>query len=78
MFFTKTKTTYNIFFLLLENGKEILSMNEVLSYLLKSSRPLIDETDLSEIQHYDAGEWQNLVDDIRGMVVTYPGMVCIL
>lgn len=53
-------------------------MNEVLSYLLNSSRPLIDETDLSEIQHYDAGEWQNLVDDIRGMVVTYPGMVCIL
>jgi hypothetical protein len=45
---TKTRTTYNIFFLLLENGKEILSMNEVLSYLLKSSRPLIDEQDLSK------------------------------
>lgn len=52
-------------------------MNEVLSYLLKSSRPLIEEPELSEIQQYDAGEWQNLVDDIRGMVVTYPGMVCI-
>lgn len=57
-----------------ENGKEILSMNEVLGYLLRSSKPLIEEADLPTVLNYDAEDWQNIVDDIRGMVVTCPGM----
>nr|AMN88357.1 DROSHA [Mytilus galloprovincialis] len=57
-----------------ENGKEILSMNEVLNYLLRSSKPMVDETMLKQVQDYDANDWQNIVDDVRGMVVTYPGM----
>jgi ribonuclease-3 len=31
-----------------ENGKEILSMNEVIGYLLKSYKPVIDEMDLMQ------------------------------
>lgn len=50
-------------------------MNEVLNYLLRSSKPMVDETMLKQVQDYDANDWQNIVDDVRGMVVTYPGMV---
>ncbi|XP_022323160.2 ribonuclease 3-like isoform X3 [Crassostrea virginica] len=60
--------------LLPENGKEILSMNDVLSYLLKSSKPLLEETELSQILKYDVHEWQSFVDEVRGSVVTFPGM----
>ncbi|XP_048775067.2 ribonuclease 3-like isoform X2 [Ostrea edulis] len=60
--------------LLPENGKEILSMNDVLSYLLKSSKPLLEETELAQILNYDVHEWQGFVDAVRGSVVTYPGM----
>ncbi|XP_062584248.1 ribonuclease 3-like isoform X1 [Saccostrea cucullata] len=60
--------------LLPENGKEILSMNDVLTYLLKSSKPLLEETELSQILKYNVNEWQGLVDEVRGSVVTYPGM----
>lgn len=59
--------------LLPENGKEILSMNDVLSYLLKSSKPLLEETELAQILKYDVHEWQGFVDEVRGSVVTFPG-----
>lgn len=52
-------------------------MNEVMSYLLRSSKPLIKESALPNIQAYDATEWQGVVDEVRGMVVTHPGMVCV-
>ena len=58
-----------------DNGKEILSMNEVLAYLLRSSVPLLEETELAGLLKYDQQEWQNLVDQVRGMLVTYPGKV---
>ena len=32
-----------------ENGKEILSMNEVLNYLLRSFVPLVNQEDLPDI-----------------------------
>lgn len=57
-----------------ENGKEILSMNEVLLYLLRCSKPLLEETELAQMLKSDQHEWQNFLDEIRGMVVTYPGM----
>lgn len=59
----------------LDNGKEILSMNEVLNFLLRSSRPLLEETELANMLTLDENEWQNTVDEVRGMIVTYPGMV---
>ena len=58
-----------------DNGKEILSMNEVLSYLLKSSMPLVRSEDLRDIAAMSQGEWMDYVDEVRGMIVTMPGMV---
>ena len=59
-----------------ENGKEILSMNEVISYLLKSgTKKLMDEMDLLSMTKMPPREWQdNVVEKIRGQLVTYPGM----
>ncbi|XP_046403440.1 ribonuclease 3 isoform X2 [Ischnura elegans] len=58
-----------------DNGKEILSMNEVLFYLLKCNRPLIDEeSQLANMIKMPQFEWQNFADEVKGMVVTYPGM----
>ena len=59
-----------------DNGKEILSMNEVINFLLRSSKPLLDEMELGAMLQMDDHEWQNFVDEVRGMIVTYPGMVC--
>ncbi|KAL8611810.1 hypothetical protein ACOMHN_053531 [Nucella lapillus] len=59
--------------LLPENGKEILSMNEVLKFLLRSSRPLVNESDLPVIQNLDQDEWQSWVEKVCGMIVTCPG-----
>ena len=58
-----------------DNGKEILSMNEVLSYMLRSSRMLCEETELSNLLKLDESDWLNYVGEVRGMIVTYPGMV---
>ena len=41
-----------------ENGKEILSMNEVISYMLTSYSPLIEEMDLMPMTKMSQSEWQ--------------------
>ncbi|RZC39854.1 Pep deformylase, Ribonuclease 3 and/or dsrm domain containing protein, partial [Asbolus verrucosus] len=56
-----------------DNGKEILSMKEVLQYLLDSSVPLIEKRDLEDMIKMSQYEWQSYADEIKGMVVTYPG-----
>ncbi|XP_041368618.1 ribonuclease 3-like isoform X2 [Gigantopelta aegis] len=56
-----------------ENGKEILSINEVLNFLLRSSKPLLEETELAGLLKYSETEWTDMVDEVRGMIVTYPG-----
>jgi len=50
-------------------------MNEVLNYMLRSSKMLCEETELSNLLKLDETEWQNYVGEVRGMIVTYPGMV---
>ena len=50
-------------------------MNLVLNYLIKSSKPLVEESKLSSIPKYSSEEWQAEVDRVRGMIVTYPGKV---
>jgi len=50
-------------------------MNEVLKFLLESARPLVEETELASSLTLEEHEWQNFVDEVRGMIVTYPGMV---
>lgn len=56
-----------------DNGQEILSMNEVLNYLIKSSNLLIEYEDLSRLVEMPQYKWQNFADEVKGMVVTYPG-----
>ena len=58
-----------------DNGKEMLSMNEVLLYLLRSSRPVFCESELQRILRLEETDWQDLVDEVRGSIVTLPGMV---
>ncbi|KAF7266904.1 hypothetical protein GWI33_019831 [Rhynchophorus ferrugineus] len=56
-----------------DNGKEILCMQEVLQYLLRCSSPLIHKSDLDSMVKMSQYEWQNFADELKGMVVTYPG-----
>ncbi|XP_050428632.1 ribonuclease 3 [Adelges cooleyi] len=55
------------------HGKEILSMNEVLKYLLNNNKLLFEEYSLSALKNMSMHEWQNIVDEYKGMVVTNPG-----
>ncbi|XP_064089574.1 ribonuclease 3-like [Macrobrachium nipponense] len=59
---------------LADNGKEILSMNEVLNYVLKSNVPLMQPEDLATLLNMPQYQWQNYADQLKGMVVTCPGM----
>merc|ERR1719445_511672 len=56
-----------------ENGKEILSMNEVVSYMLRSYAPLNDERVLADMADMPAQEWQRVAERSKGMLVTFPG-----
>ncbi|KAK9306258.1 hypothetical protein QLX08_002988 [Tetragonisca angustula] len=58
---------------LADNGQEILSMNEVLNYLIKSSKLLIEPDDLPRLVEMPQYKWQNFADEVKGMIVTYPG-----
>lgn len=57
-----------------DNGKEILAMSEVMTYLLDSATPLVDQGTLTDLNNLKQHEWQDYVDFIKGMVVTRPGM----
>ena len=50
-------------------------MNEVIQYLLRSSKPLLEEAKLPMLLEYDKQQWQDFVDQVRGTIVTYPGKV---
>jgi len=54
------------------NGKEVLAMNEVLKYLLKSNKLLFEENSLPALKNMPMNEWQNIVDEYKGMIVTNP------
>lgn len=57
-----------------DNGKEVLSMSEVLRHLLDNSGPLVADSILKEMESLQQRDWQDYVDDVKGMVVTNPGM----
>ncbi|GBM59674.1 Ribonuclease 3 [Araneus ventricosus] len=57
-----------------EEGKELLSLNVIMEYLLNSNKILIDEENLAEILSYSNKKWQDLADEVKGMIVTCPGM----
>lgn len=48
-----------------DNGKEILSMKEVLQYLLDSSGPLIEKSQLEDMVKMSQYEWQSYADEIK-------------
>lgn len=54
------------------NGKEILAMSEVLKYLLKSNKLLFEDNSLDDLKYMTMDEWQNIVDEYKGMIVTNP------
>ncbi|KAI8432215.1 hypothetical protein MSG28_004666 [Choristoneura fumiferana] len=56
-----------------EGGCEVLSMCEVLKYLLNESGLLIPPDMLEDVHGMDHYTWQKFVDRIKGMIVTYPG-----
>uniref|UniRef100_A0A1B0BUH8 Ribonuclease 3 n=1 Tax=Glossina palpalis gambiensis TaxID=67801 RepID=A0A1B0BUH8_9MUSC len=56
-----------------DNGKEVLAMCEVLRYLLDNAGPLVDDRRLRCLNSISQHEWQDYVDDFRGMLVTKPG-----
>lgn len=58
-----------------DNGKEVLSMSQVLAYMLDNSKPVVSESLLSQVTSLSPSDWQKHVDRIRGMLVTMPGMV---
>jgi hypothetical protein len=53
--------------LLSDNGKEILSMNEVMYYLILNSKPLIEESKLEDLLAMSQSKWQNFADEVKGM-----------
>lgn len=57
-----------------DNGKEVLAMSEVLRYLLDNSSSLVSKSMLENMSEMEQSTWQDSVDDVKGMVVTYPGM----
>lgn len=57
-----------------DNGKEILSISEVLRHMLDNSGPLVADSVLKNMQTLQQRDWQDYVDDVKGMVVTNPGM----
>ncbi|XP_045773566.1 ribonuclease 3 [Maniola jurtina] len=56
-----------------EGGCEVLSMCEVLKYLINESGHLIPPEMLEDFHEMDHYSWQKFVDRIKGMIVTYPG-----
>lgn len=50
-------------------------MDQVLIYLLRSSKPLVKESDLSALLDYPLKDWNNFVDTVRGSIAMFPGKV---
>lgn len=49
-------------------------MSEVLRYLLDNSSSLVSKSVLENMSEMSQNAWQDYVDDVKEMVVTYPGM----
>uniref|UniRef100_A0A8C8JKZ9 Ribonuclease 3 n=1 Tax=Oncorhynchus tshawytscha TaxID=74940 RepID=A0A8C8JKZ9_ONCTS len=55
-------------------GKEVLSMHQVLLYLLRSSKPLVPEEEIADMLQWEELKWQKYAEECKGMIVTNPGM----
>ncbi|XP_034059011.1 ribonuclease 3 isoform X1 [Gymnodraco acuticeps] len=57
-----------------DGGKEVLSMHQVLLYLLRSSKPLVPEEEIADMLQWEELAWQKYAEECKGMIVTNPGM----
>uniref|UniRef100_A0A8C7IMV0 Ribonuclease 3 n=1 Tax=Oncorhynchus kisutch TaxID=8019 RepID=A0A8C7IMV0_ONCKI len=57
-----------------DGGKEVLSMHQVLLYLLRSSKPLVPEEEIADMLQWEELKWQKYAEECKGMIVTNPGM----
>uniref|UniRef100_A0A3Q2NU62 Drosha ribonuclease III n=1 Tax=Fundulus heteroclitus TaxID=8078 RepID=A0A3Q2NU62_FUNHE len=58
-----------------DGGKEVLSMHQVLLYLLRSSKALVPEEEIADMLQWEQLDWQKYAEECKGMIVTNPGMV---
>ncbi|XP_054919064.1 ribonuclease 3 isoform X3 [Dermacentor andersoni] len=57
-----------------DNGKELLSLNVVLNYLLTKNVPLVSAEELPHLYETSQSKWQAYADQVKGMIVVNPGM----
>ncbi|KAG8571942.1 hypothetical protein GDO81_011835 [Engystomops pustulosus] len=59
---------------LIDGGKEVLSMHQVLLYLLRSNKALVPEEEIANMLQWEELEWQKYAEECKGMIVTNPEM----
>lgn len=59
-----------------DGGKEVLSMHQILLYLLRCSKALVPEEEIANMLQWEELEWQKYAEECKGMIVTNPGTVC--
>ncbi|KAG8442493.1 hypothetical protein GDO86_011328 [Hymenochirus boettgeri] len=57
-----------------DGGKEVLSMHQVLLYLLRCNKALVPEEEIANMLQWEELEWQKYAEECKGMIVTNPGM----
>ncbi|MEE6511293.1 hypothetical protein FKM82_017775 [Ascaphus truei] len=57
-----------------DGGKEVLSMHQVLLYLLRCNKALVSEEEIANMLQWEEVEWQKYAEECKGMIVTNPGM----
>uniref|UniRef100_A0A8C5GE71 Ribonuclease 3 n=1 Tax=Gouania willdenowi TaxID=441366 RepID=A0A8C5GE71_GOUWI len=57
-----------------DGGKEVLSMHQVLIYLLNSSKSLVPAEEIADMLQWEELAWQKYAEECKGMIVTNPGM----
>ncbi|KAJ1201125.1 hypothetical protein NDU88_004940 [Pleurodeles waltl] len=57
-----------------DGGKEVLSMHQVLLYLLNSTKALVPEEELAVMLQWNQLDWQKYAEECKGMIVINPGM----
>lgn len=58
-----------------DGGKEVLSMHQILLYLLRCNKALVPEEEIANMLQWEELEWQKYAEECKGMIVTSPGMV---
>uniref|UniRef100_A0A8C6T3M8 Ribonuclease 3 n=1 Tax=Neogobius melanostomus TaxID=47308 RepID=A0A8C6T3M8_9GOBI len=53
---------------------EVLSMHQVLLYVLRSSLTLVPEEQIADMLQWEELDWQKYAEECKGMIVTNPGM----